>query len=155
VERTPHAVVFTTVGPTPRRVPVLGSCEAAVLDAAIAAGDGQLLRGLRASSDVTDSVIHATGWDRGRRFPVTAGRLRQTWLAAVLSTDVPYPAVLRAAGISGERTVAALVARLPELDEAAYETALRCTTRPLPTPGQLLLPGERHAAPHVPLRVQP
>ncbi|MCW2536065.1 MAG: hypothetical protein JWQ26_1764 [Modestobacter sp.] len=154
VERTPHAVVFTTAGPASRRVPVLGSCEAPVLDAAIMAGDGQLLRGLRSSNDVTDSVVRATGWDRDRRFPVTAGRLRQTWLAAVLSADVPYPAVLRAAGISGERTLAALVARLPQLDEAAYETALRCTSGPLPTVGQLLLPGERLAAPRVPLRAQ-
>ena len=155
VARTEHAVVFTTGGETPRRIPVLASAEAAVLDAALAAGEGPLLDRLKRTTSITDEVVDATGWKRGERFPLTAGRLRQTWLAAVLTGGAPYPGVLRAAGISGERTLAFLIAGLPELDEAAYETALRCGTGPLPTRGQLLLPGLGHPAPHLPLRTQP
>ncbi|MET0763481.1 MAG: hypothetical protein ABWY29_01350 [Blastococcus sp.] len=40
---------------------------------------------------------------------------------------------MRAAGIAGERNWASVVARVPQLDEAAYETTLRCAGGPLPT----------------------
>jgi hypothetical protein len=76
-------------------------------------------------------------------------------LAAVLAAGVPYPAVLRAAGIAGERTWASVVARLPQLDEAAYETELRAGVGPLPAAGQLLLPGTSHPVPRIPLVQQP
>ena len=154
VERTAHAVVFTTAGEQPRRVPVLASCEAAVLEAAADAGDRPLLDRLKLTN-ITDEVVRAAGWDRGQRFALTAGRLRQTWLAAVLAAGVPYPAVLRAAGIAGERTWASVVARLPQLDEAAYETELCAGVGPLPAAGQLLLPGTSHPVPRIPLVQQP
>jgi hypothetical protein len=42
--------------------------------------------------------------------------------------------------------------QLPPLDEVTYEVGLRCSTGPLPTAGQLLLPGQRYAVPLLPLR---
>ncbi|MGY1775413.1 hypothetical protein ACI8AV_06105 [Geodermatophilus sp. SYSU D00804] len=149
VQVTEHAVVFTTAGPTPRRIPVLGACEAPILDAALAAGDAPLLD-LSADTDIGDLVI-ATGWRVADRFPLTAGRLRATWLAAVLAGGAPFAGVLAAAGLTGEKTFADLLARLPALDDAAYETALRCSDGPLPVAGQLTLPGLRHPALRVPL----
>ncbi|WP_177212706.1 hypothetical protein [Geodermatophilus ruber] len=155
VTRTPAAAVFTTAGPSPRRIPVLAACEAAVLDAAAAAGERPLLERLPRSTRITDRAIDSSGWAAEQRFTLNALRLRHTWLAAVLAGGVPYPALLRAAGIGGERILASLTARLPALDDAAYEAALRCGTGPLPTAGQLLLPGLTHPAPRPPLREQP
>ncbi|MGY1825802.1 MULTISPECIES: hypothetical protein [unclassified Blastococcus] len=155
VTRTADAVAFTTAGPSPRRIPVLATCEGAVLDAAAAAGERPLLERLPRATQVTDRVIDSSGWAAEQRFTLNALRLRHTWLAAVLAGGVPYPALLRAAGIGGERILGSLSARLPALDDAAYEAALRCSTGPLPTAGQLLLPGLTHPAPRPPLQEQP
>ncbi|SCX38879.1 hypothetical protein SAMN03159343_0528 [Klenkia marina] len=152
VTTTAQAVVVTTLGPDARRIPVLAAAEHAVAAAALEAGDGQFLDRLKRTTNVTDEVVQATGWDRDARFPITAGRLRQTWLAAVLAGGAPYPGIVRAAGITGERTLASLADRLTPLADDAYETALRCGTGPVPTAGQLALPGLTHPAPRLPFR---
>jgi hypothetical protein len=58
---------------------------------------------------------------------------------------------LTAAGLVGERPFCNLLAQLPPLTEEVYETGLRCATGPLPTAGQLLLPGTSWPVPRIPL----
>lgn len=79
-------------------------------------------------------------------------RCHRTRRAARHGGGVPLTALLPAAGVQGERSFGAMVAKVTPLDEVAYARALRCATGPLPAPGQQRPAGQHHPAPVVPLR---
>jgi hypothetical protein len=155
---TDLALVCDIPGPQARTVPVRHECEEPLLAmlAHLRESDpaGSLLTGLEIGSTRIGRLFdhHALEVDGVTLRP---SRLRTTWVALVTASGVPLPALLRAAGIRGDKTFTHVASAIdPDHDPALAITALRGSTGPLPMPGQLLLPGRHYPAPRVPLREQ-
>jgi len=142
----PDAVMVNVPGANARRVPVHRSCEAPLADLLAELPPGRLITtsGRNAGPRV---VWQAQPTDD---IPaLTTTRLRATWLALVLEGQPPLQAVLRAAGVDGERSYAYLVRGLPPLDEGSYRRAIRGSADPVPDPAQLALFTVTHPQPAV------
>jgi integrase len=141
-------------GHNDRVVPVHHSCEAALLTHAAVIGDQPFFPGLDRTSGLGSRIVELAR--NGRRAhadlpPLTVNRLRATHRALLVASGAPLPAVLRATGLAGDRSLGHLLDQVQPLDENTYRASVRGATHLLPLPGQLLLPGTRHPAPTVPL----
>jgi len=134
-----------------RSVPVLGACELPLAALVAENGAGTLWPGVTLNRRLPGSVVQAA------KLPQTLPalsvfRLRATWLAMLLGSGAPLTAVLPVAGVQGERSFGHPAAQVLPPTEDERQQILRAATGPLPTFGQLLLPGHRYPTPHVPLR---
>lgn len=150
---TDVALLLDVPGPAARTVPVRHECEGPVLE---------LLHGRDPDASVFDGMEPGSGQvgviaEHAHLHVNDASlrpqRLRTTWVALVTASGAPLPALMKAAAIKGERTFTHVAAALDlDLDAASTVQALRGSGAPLPRPGQMLLPGVRYPAPHIPLR---
>jgi hypothetical protein len=67
---------------------------------------------------ILDGRIRALTTARGGAVDIEAARLRNTWIVAALSSDLPLPAVMNAAGLSSARTITDLLPYCAEPDPA-------------------------------------
>jgi hypothetical protein len=150
---TDVALLLDVPGPAARTVPVRHECEGPLLE---------LLHGREPDASVFDGMEPGSGQvgviaEHARlhvnETSLRPQRLRTTWIALVTASGAPLPALMRAAAIKGERTFTHVAAALDlDLDAVGAVQALRGSAGPLPRPGQMLLPGVRYPAPHIPLR---
>jgi hypothetical protein len=152
---TPTALLLDVPGPTARRIPVRHECEQPLLELlADLPPDSSLYQGLPVGAKAIGLVgIRAARGPHATR--VTATRLRATWSALVLSGPVPMGPMLASANILGEKILGGVARSVHPGGAQDAVHALRGSSEPLLPQGQLLLPGLRHPAPHVPLLPQP
>jgi hypothetical protein len=118
VARRGDVVVVRVGEPSARTVPVLGLWEDEILELAATAGDEFLVGGRSTSrnraSALTASLVVPPGHP-----PLSASRLRSTWLLWHLTTGTHLPELAGAAGLKGVTVLSdllSLVAPMPEGD---------------------------------------
>jgi hypothetical protein len=122
-------VVVVEVGePSARTVPVLGLWEDEILDLAATAGDEFLVGGRSTSrnraSSLTASLVVPPGHP-----PLSASRLRSTWLLWHLNTGTRLPELAVAAGLKGVTVLSDLLSLVDPMREWDADLMLRGAPR--------------------------
>ena len=131
-----------------RSVPVLGAGELPLAALVTEVGDSTLWPGLKLNRRLPRNIVHAANLPE--TLPsLSVFRLRATWLAMLLGAGASLTAVLPVAGVQGELSFGHLAAQVLPPTEDERQQLLRAANGPLPTFGQLLLPGHRYPTPHV------
>jgi hypothetical protein len=118
-------VVLVRVGePSARMVPVVARWEGMVVDLAGSAGDEFLVGGQSVAKNRAGNLAHMFKVGHGHP-PLSAPRLRSTWLVHHLTVGTRLPELARAAGLDGITVLSDLLATVPGLDEAEAASMLR------------------------------
>lgn len=113
-------------GTTPRIVPVARDWEQPLqqLAASTDAGCYAIIPGRTGTNPSIVSAILAKANDDCGQVP-TMSRMRATWITGLITRQVPYPAILQAAGLKNLRAYEQWLAATPQLDEQQYRCLLR------------------------------
>jgi hypothetical protein len=122
------AVVVRVGEPSARAVPVLRMWEDEILDLAASAGDEFLVGGRSTSrnraSSLTASLVVPPGHP-----PLSASRLRSTWLVWHLRAGTRLPELARAAGLKGVTVLSDLLSLVAPMPEGDADLMLRGAPR--------------------------
>ena len=128
VEHRGDVVVVGVGEPSTRAVPVLGMWEDEILDLAASAGDEFLVGGRSTSrnraSSLTASLVVPPGHP-----PLSASRLRSTWLLWHLRAGTRLPELARAAGLKGVTVLSDLLSLVVPMPEGDADLMLRGAPR--------------------------